>query len=206
MDPNPRTARSTRAIAGILLVVAAIVAAACEPPPPPQTVSPATGCHVGLLGDSLSVRVESRLPAALEKQGCTQVWVDAFVGRTTGQGVEGLRARVAAGELPAVLVVGLGTNDRFQQVGFASHVESIMELAAGRPVVWIEIAFDPVKENLNAILRRKASEHPNLSIMAWDTAYWANPEWRSSDDVHLTDLGADARAERIAVAAQRVAK
>lgn len=196
--------RSVRAFA---LALATIVLVSCEsPPPPPPASMPVTGCHVGLLGDSLSVRVESRLPAALERRTCTRVWVDASVGRTTAQGVDALKRRRDAGQLPAVLVVGLGTNDRYQMSSFAAHVDSIMGISAGRPVVWIEVAYAPIKDELNAVLRRKAAQWSNLTIMAWDQAYWQHPEWRSSDSVHLTDVGADQRAQHIAAAAQRVAK
>lgn len=200
-----RVRRWVRTVVGA--AVATLVFAACEAaPPPPQTLSPATGCHVGLLGDSLSVRVEPRLPAALARLECTQVWVDAVVGRRTGEGVAALEARVAAGQLPAVLVVGLGTNDRYHQAEFPAHVDSVMRLAAGRPVVWIEVAHNPIKANLNGILRRKAEQYTNLSIMEWDAQFWANPDWRRSDDIHVSDLGADHRARLIAESAASITK
>ncbi|MDQ2678651.1 MAG: hypothetical protein M3Y51_07900 [Actinomycetota bacterium] len=192
------------------MAAATVVLAACQsappPPAPPTPTTPATGCHVGLLGDSLSMAVQSRMPAALTKQRCKQVWVDASIGRNTGQGVVALAERRAAGELPAVLVVGLGTNDQAHMKAFAGHVDSIMHLSAGRPVVWIEVAHAPIKDELNAVLRRKAAQWSNLTIMEWEQDYWDHAEWRSIDQVHLTDRGMDERARRIAVAAQRVAK
>ncbi len=167
------------------VAVTAVLLTACRTAPPPPTApaptvpprqsSPATGCHVGLLGDSLSVRVQSRLPAALARQRCTQVWVDASVGRNTGQGVVALAERRAAGELPAVLVVGLGTNDQSQRSAFGGHVDSIMHLSAGRPVVWIEVAHEPIKDELNAVLRRKAAKWSNLTIMSWDAGLLGAP-------------------------------
>ena len=197
-----------RTVTMMWVTVVAVVVAACESAPPPPTVprTASTGCHVGVLGDSLTVRIESRLPAALARQRCTQVWVDAVVGRNTGQGVVALAERRLAGELPAVLVVGLGTNDQSQRGSFGGHVDEIMELSAGRPVVWMEIAHEPIKDELNAVLRRKAAKWRNLTIMSWEQDYWDHPEWRSADDVHLTDEGADERARRIAVTAQKVAK
>ena len=203
--------RRARTVMTMWMAAATVVLlASCQSPPPPAappaSTSPATGCHVGLLGDSLSVAVQSRLPAALAKQRCTQVWVDASIGRNTGQGVAALAERRAAGELPAVLVVGLGTNDQAHMRAFPGHVDSIMRLSAGRPVVWIEVAHAPIKDELNAVLRRKAAQWSNLTIMGWEQAYWDHAEWRSIDQVHLTDSGADERVKRIAVAAQRVAK
>lgn len=201
----------TGVVAVLWSAVVTTVLASCQSAPPPPTVPPrpsppAIGCHVGLLGDSLSVRIRTLLPAALARQDCTQVWVDAAVGRSTAQGVVALRERSAAGDLPPVLVVGLGTNDQGQTAAFGGHVDSIMRLSGARPVVWIEIAHDPIKAELNAVLRRKADQWANLTIMEWDRSYWDHPEWRSSDDVHLTDLGAAERSRRIAVAASRVAK
>ncbi len=203
--------KRARMVTVVWVALMTVVLASCQAAPPPPTVpptssTPATGCHVGLLGDSLSVRVQARLPAALARQRCSQVWVDAAVGRNTAQGVVALAERRVAGELPAVLVVGLGTNDQSQRAAFGGHVDDIMHLSAGRPVVWIEIAHAPIKDELNAVLRRKAAKWPNLTIMEWEQAYWDHPEWRSADDVHLTDAGADERVKRIAAAAQRVAK
>ena len=200
-----------RMVTMVWVAMTTVVLASCQSAPPPPTAPPrsstaATGCHVGLLGDSLSVRIQSRLPGALARQRCTQVWVDAAVGRSTAQGVVALAQRRAAGQLPAVLVVGLGTNDQSQRAAFGGHVDEIMHLSAGRPVVWIEVAHEPIKDQLNAVLRYKAAKWPNLTIMEWEQAYWDHPEWRSADDVHLTDLGADERAERVAATAQRVAK
>ena len=156
--------KRARMVTVVWVALMTVVLASCQAAPPPPTVpptssTPATGCHVGLLGDSLSVRIQARLPAALARQRCSQVWVDAAVGRNTAQGVVALAERRVAGELPAVLVVGLGTNDQSQRAAFGGHVDDIMHLSAGRPVVWIEIAHAPIKDELNAVLRR--SEIPD---------------------------------------------
>jgi lysophospholipase L1-like esterase len=204
--------RATRGFgAAVLIAAAATVLVSCRTLPlpsplPPQTLSPATGCHVGVLGDSLTMSVQPLMPAALEAEDCEQVWTDGSIGRTIAQGVDVLVRRQADGELPAVLVVGLGTNDEHRTAEFARHVDRVMEIMAGRPVVWIELAHDPVKVELNAVLRRKAAHYANLTIMDWDRAYWTHDEWRASDSVHLTAEGADERARAIAQAAGRVAK
>jgi lysophospholipase L1-like esterase len=184
----------------------ALVVTSCQPTPPPPAPAFPVGCDVGVLGDSLTVGTARYLPAELKKQGCTLAWADGVVSRTTAQGVLALQIRHSREELPAVLVVGLGTNDRYQQAAFAGHIDTIMGLAAGRPVVWVEIAHRPISANLNRILRTKAQQHRNLRVMDWNERYWAEPTWRATDDVHATPAGYLARAHLTAHAAQHVAK
>ena len=206
MEARSRVTRRRPALVAVLGLMLA-VAAACDLPARALTYEELRKCEVAVLGDSLSVGSQPHLGDALRGKGCTLAWVDAAVSRRTGDGIEALRQRIAEGEVPAVLIVGLGTNDRYQLTEFPDRVDRVMELANGRHVVWIESAYPPVHEWINATLTGRMRTHPNLTVMAWDQPYWANAEWRSTDEVHCTKEGYRARASLMAVAAaERVVK
>lgn len=189
----------------LLLLGMVVALGACRSATPPPPADP-TACDVAAVGDSLTVGVEPYLAKALSGRGCRLEWIDGKGSRRTAEGVQVLNARAAANQLPNVLIVGLGTNDRYHQQDFAGHVDRVMQLANGRKVIWIELAYDPVKVNLNAILRSKDRQYPNLSIMAWDHRYWSTPSWRASDGIHATRAGYAARAGYMADMAQAVVK
>jgi len=193
---------------GLVVVAAALVAvvAACAPLAPsrsPAAPLPSGGaCNVAVVGDSLTVLATPYFAPAMADQGCTLAWQDGVSGRRTAEGVDVIAANVH--RLPEILVVALGTNDEFHLADFAAHVDAVMAMAAGRQVVWTESAHDPVKRHVNTVLFLKSISYPNLTVMAWDTAYWSNPTWQLEDRVHCTDLGSRARAKLSAAAVAEV--
>lgn len=148
------------------------------------------------MGDSLTVGTAPLLGPELAELGCTLRWWDAAVGRRTSEGVAVLEANRS--RLPRVIVVGLGTNDRYELADFAAHVDRVMVLAAGRQVVWSDVAYEPVRDHVNLVLYLKALVHPNLWLTGWDRPYWSNTRWRAADGVHATPAGYRARAELVA--------
>jgi lysophospholipase L1-like esterase len=164
-----------------MLLALVLVVPACELPPPDPN------CTVAAIGDSLLVGTAPQLGGELAKHGCTLQWWDAMKSRRTFEGVDVLTARMD--QLPAVIVVSLGTNDRYDLANFVAHVERVMALARGRQVVWTETAYPPVRDHVNGVLRQAADRYPNLVVMPWDRPYWDNPTWRGSDDVHCTKEG-----------------
>ncbi len=189
---------------GALFAVAVLLvtlSTACDLPARTLTFQELRRCEVAVLGDSLTVGVKPYLESTMERRNCELVWVDALSGRRTGEGIEVLRERISDGDLPSVLIVGLGTNDRYQLDQFSDRVDEVVELANGRHVIWIETAHLPIRARLNAILAERAAAHPNLSVMAWNDAYWAHGAWRGTDDVHCTKDGSLARAQLMARAA-----
>jgi lysophospholipase L1-like esterase len=179
-------------IFALLLGAAALAATGCQPAPPPPA------CQVGVVGDSLTVGAQPYLGAAMSKKGCTVAWVDGRTSRPTSEGVAILEAHQRAGTLPRILIVGLGTNDRDWLGDFPGHVDRVMAIAAGRPVIWIDSAFGPVRDVVNGTLTVKAQQYPNLKIMSWDGPYWSTPSWRAGDNVHATAAGYQARANMMA--------
>lgn len=197
-----RGAASTRT--ALVVGAMALVLTGCQRVTPP----PEKSCNVGILGDSLTVGAErfGNLTETFAREGCTIAWVDAAAGRRTSDGVALLEQRNATEQLPYALVVGLGTNDRFQLDEFSRHVDRVMELANGRKVAWIDTAHLPVRTTINAILARKARQYPDLTIIGWNEPYWANPTWRSSDGVHATTAGYLARSTLMAEHAAVITK
>lgn len=158
-----------------------LMAPACELPPPDPN------CAVAAVGDSLLVGTAPHLGGELAKRGCTLEWWDGLKSRRTFEGVDVLTAN--KDRLPAVIIVSLGTNDRYDLANFAAHVERVMALAQGRQVVWTETAYGPVSDHVNGVLRQAAAKYPNLVVMPWDRSYWENPTWRGSDDIHCSKEG-----------------
>ena len=159
----------------------ALLGPACEVPPP----DPA--CTVAAVGDSLLVGTASHLELELANRGCTLEWWDGRQSRLTAEGVEALEDN--RDRLPKVIVVSLGTNDRYDLANFAAHVERVMAVAHGRKVVWTETSYGPVRSHVNGVLRRAEDRHGNLVVMSWDRPYWDHASWRGSDDVHCTKEG-----------------
>ena len=189
-----------------VIAAAALMLSACEVVAPPLTAAQLKQCRVAALGDSLTVGVKPHLEGALAKKGCSLAWIDGKVSRKTGEGVDILAARAANGDVPSVLIVGLGTNDRYELAHFAARVARVMTLANGRHVIWIDNAYQPVRGHVNQVLADRARRYPNLTVMAWNGPYWANPSWRSNDNIHATPTGYAARASLMADAAANVVK
>lgn len=195
-------AASTRI--ALLVGAVALLLTGCQVVTPP----PDKSCTVGILGDSLTVGAGrfGKLEETFAREGCEVAWVDAAGGRRTSDGVALLEQRNATEQLPYALIIGLGTNDRFQLEQFSRHVDRVMQLANGRKVAWIDTAHLPVRDTINAILARKARQYPDLTIIEWNEPYWANPTWRASDDIHATPIGYAARSALMAEHAAIITK
>jgi hypothetical protein len=180
------------------VVVIGTTSIACTTSPPPATERPR--CTVAAIGDSLMVGTLRYLGPELAAEGCGLWWHDARVGRPTSEGVAVLRGN--QWRMPDVLLVGLGTNDRYDLHNFARYVDEVMAIARGRVVIWSDIAHLPIRSTLNLVLYLKSITHPNLQILAWDAPYWSTAHWRGRDGVHASDAG---YAGRAALTAARVA-
>lgn len=201
-----------RFTAALLALAAAL--AACQPAPPPKKKS----CDVGIVGDSLTVGVRDYTTPPVgqifAEKGCRIAWIEAKGGQPTPWGVERLRARAASGQLPYVLIVGLGTNDTYHLSSFDANVAEVMRLANGRQVIWLNIARNHrghhVAEHVNRVLADRARRHKNLSIIDWHSAFWNNASYRQNGEpggpVHATRAGYTHRARLMADRAWSVTK
>jgi lysophospholipase L1-like esterase len=122
--------------------------------------------------------------------------VDAVVGRQVATGVDVLRERAAAGQLPDTVIVDLGTNGPMTSDQF-DDIMSI--LGPARRVVFVNIRAPRPWEGLtNAVLADGASHHPNVQLVDWHSATEGHPELLWDDGIHLTPAGAEAYAELVA--------
>jgi hypothetical protein len=205
-----------------LSVFGGLTAPATNPAPPPSTGSPesegapgtgAQGTGGGavpsgtsgsafVVGDSLAVGVEPHLADLLPGW---RIQTSASIGKETSEGV----AEITGGKLPPVLVVSLGTNDDPSAVStFQSQIERVLRAAGpGRCVVWANIVRPPYQgvsyAGYNRTLARTAAVNPNLVLVDWAGMVSRNPGLvSSSDGVHATPSGYEARARAVAAAMQ----
>lgn len=182
------------------------MATSCDVQAPPLTPSELQQCRVAALGDSLTVGVTPYLSEALRSRDCSLAWIEAEVGWRTPRGIDALAQRALNDEVPAVLIVGLGTNDGSQVNQLGERVDHVMRIANGRHVIWIDNAHLPIRTQVNTILADRARRHPNLTIMSWNEPYWDTPQWRARDGIHATAAGYQARANLMAASAAGVVK
>ena len=161
----------------------------------PFLLAPAAAQARGVFvnGDSLAVGTRPYLDAELTDWN---VRTSATVSRHADEGAGVLRA---AGRLPKVIAVSLGTNDDPRSVAaFASAIASIARAAGDRCLVWATIRRPPVAgvsyRGYNKVLRRQARERDGFELVQWKKLVGGHPEWLAEDGVHVNAAGYRARA------------
>jgi lysophospholipase L1-like esterase len=185
---NTTTKKAANSIVGKLtagILAAAAVAAA------PASAS------VLVVGDSLEVGSAPYLRSALPG-----VRVDAEVGRTSGEGVRVLAARLDPSD--DVVVFPLGTNDSPSSPdALAADLDAAAGLAGSRCMVVATIARPPVRgvsvAGLNRVVRAFAAR-TGAQVADWRTAVGAFPSLVGRDGVHAVGDGYALRASLIAEA------
>lgn len=127
--------------------------------------------------------------------------VNAAVSRQWSTGEAILQQMKAAGQLGAVVIVGLGTNGTLTPSDF----DAMMSILSGASrVVFVTVHVDQPYQNANnAVLEAGASGYPNVVIAHWNALANQNPEWLYPDGTHLPidGPGAQALASLVAAAA-----
>jgi len=165
----------------------------------PFLVAPAAAGARGVFVDGDSLAVGTR-PYLKDELPAWTVRTSATVSRHAEEGAAVLRA---AGRLPKVIAVSLGTNDDPRSVAaFESAVESLIAAAGGRCVVWATIRRPPVAgagyRGYNEVLRRQARERDGFKLVQWKKLVGQHPEWLAGDGVHVNAAGYQARAAAFA--------
>ena len=142
----------------------------------PFLVAPAAAEARGVFVDGDSLAVGTR-PYLEDELPAWTVRTSATVSRHADEGAAVLRA---AGRLPKVIAVSLGTNDDPRSVAaFESAIESLVGAAGGRCVVWATIRRPPVAgagyRGYNEVLRRAGARARRLQARAVEEAGRAAP-------------------------------
>jgi hypothetical protein len=158
--------------------------------PPPATVN---NVHVFAVGDCIMLGATPALESAI-----SNIEIDAKVSRQASTGIEILRARGAAGQLPDVVVFHLGTNGPFSQRQF----DDLMQILSGvRRVVVLNLRVPRTwEESNNAVISAGAHAYPSTVLVDWHAATANNLDWLWTDGIHLRPAGEQAYAALIASA------
>ena len=161
----------------------------------PFLLAPAAAEARGVFVDGDSLAVGTR-PYLDDELPAWTVRTSATVSRHADEGAAVLRA---AGRLPKVIAVSLGTNDDPRSVAaFESAIESLVRAAGARCVVWATIRRPPVAGasylGYNEALRQQARARDGFKVVQWKKLVGEHPEWLAEDGVHVNAAGYQARA------------
>ena len=124
--------------------------------------------------------------------------VDAAVGRQGAQGLDRLRQLAAGGLLAPTVLIHLGTNGYLVE----SQVRAMVaELGGARRILLMNTRGPRrwIPDN-NALLRRVAADHRNVTLIDWHGVSDAHPEYFVADGIHLSAAGLRALAGEIRTA------
>ncbi|MDR0198976.1 MAG: acetyltransferase [Streptococcaceae bacterium] len=177
--------------------VASSSSAPAPPPPAPipglsaAVTAKAATMPVAAVGDSVMLDVAGRMQTIFP-----QMYIDGLVGRQANQGAATFRGMPASVVANAkVLLIDLGINGSIEP----SDIASVMQVANGRPVYWVNVRVPRVwQDGDNAALAKAAKQYPNLHIIDWYSVSAGHPEYFVSDQVHLTTAGITAYSNMVA--------
>jgi len=174
-------------------------AAAATPTPAPRPIAPLPSLPPAYIAaDVLAIGDSVMLGAAQALGIAGTVQVDAAVGRQASSVPALIDAYRAAGPLPPVLVIDIGSNGTFTR----SQFDQIVAAAAGvTQIVFVNVNVNRSWESANnAMLAAATGAYPNTTLVDWKTASDGHDELFVADGVHLTAEGADLYARLIAAA------
>jgi hypothetical protein len=161
-------------------------------PPTTAAAAPPTPVPGGAIaiGDSVLEDVALYAPSTLSARG---VVVNAAVSRQWAAGETLLASMKAAGSLPAVVVVALGTNGPITSADF----DQMMSNLAGRRRVVFMTVTGPLIAN-NDVIRAGVARYPDAVLADWASLAAAHPTWFARDHVHIGAAGATALGQLFA--------
>ena len=143
--------------------------------------------HVTAIGDSVMLDYQGPL-----EQDVPGITVTAAVSRNWTAGETVVRQLQAAGQLGAVVVIGLSTNGPVS----ATQFNSMMALLAGTSrVVFVNTRVDRTwQTGNNAVLAAGVAHNPRAVLADWYSLAVAHPSWLYTTQTHLPIDGTGAQA------------
>jgi len=190
----PPTTTTTSPAAAALPPASGTTGPVTSPPLPAPGPGFVAG-QVTAVGDSVMLDYQGALEADVPG-----IVVQAAVSRqwTTGETV--LQQMKAAGQLGAVVVVGLGTNGPVTTTDF----NAMMAILAGASrVVFVNVHVDrPWQDPNNAVIETGVGRYPNTVLADWNSLATQNPGWLYTTGTHLPIDGPGAQALAALVASE----
>jgi hypothetical protein len=126
------------------------------------------------------------------QQAVPGINVEAAVSRQWSDGETILQQLKAAGQLGAVVIVGLGTNGPITDADFDAMMTT---LSGASRVVFVTVHVDrPWQDPNNGVLAAGVRRYPRAVLADWNTLATQNPSWVYSDGTHLPIDGQGAQA------------
>ncbi len=162
-----------------------------------------TDDRVFLVGDSITESVGPRYSGAachaLEPLGWN-VTVDAFMGRTTAEATQELRAhRSSVGQ---VVVILIGHNDGIDPEAYHQHLGQLLQVVPDvrRILLLTNYEFERGRDRMNQVLRDLAAGDHRVELVDWNLMVQGTTGAIQRDGLHLTTIGEQALASTIATA------
>jgi lysophospholipase L1-like esterase len=162
------------------------------------------GTKVGIVGDSLTEGVRTRLPPLAARYGF-DLKIDALSGRDIQAGLTPLTKLKPGRDL---VVVALGTNDARADLTVAAaqaRIEQMLAVVGDKtPVLWVNIYRSDTKvasaaaRRFDLALEAEAAIRPQLTVLDWSSYIEGRKELIGADGIHLTSAGYDERAAWLA--------
>ena len=191
--PTPSPTPPSRATAQPTPRPTQVAPPATPTPSPVPAAVPPPGERVTAIGDSVMLGAVKQLEQAIPNLG-----IDAVQSRQVAPGLDVLRARQAAGQLGAVVVVHLGTNGTFTAKQFDDMMAILSE---ARRVVVVNLKVPRSWETANnQVLADGVSRYPRAVLVDWRGASLGQPGVFWDDGIHLRPEGAELYASLIATA------
>ena len=152
---------------------------------PPTPIGPRPSGKVLALGDSVMLGAARELHRQLKS-----VEVNAAVSRSFGAGVQILKTRRAAGTLPNIVVIHLGTNGPISRRQFD---QAMVVLKDVKLVVFVNVKVPrPWEAYTNKTLHENVGRYPNTVLVDWRANSLEHSEYFWRDAIHLRPDGAKA--------------